>query len=118
MKDQTSLGVSPVQEGPGHRIALYLRDLEQFFNTMDPSPFHEKDLDDNVEGFIVNWAKEYPLDEPVRLVVHLQNAPELGTDSRDVIERAVHHYFEYRPPSAAVNFASSFARDESVCSSA
>ena len=92
MKDQVSIA----RESSGRRIELKLRDLEQFFNTMDPSPFHEKDLDDNVEEFIVSWAKEYPLEEPVRLVVHLQNAPDLGTDAKDVIERAVHHYFEYK----------------------
>ena len=26
-------------------IEVNLEDLEQFFNTMDPSPFHEKDLE-------------------------------------------------------------------------
>ena len=92
MKDHANV----VRESSGHRVELNLRDLEQFFNTMDPSPFHEKDLDDNVEEFIVSWAKEYPLEEPVRLVVHLQNAPELGTHSKEVIERAVHHYFGYK----------------------
>ena len=105
MKDQTSISVSPVREGAGvspvresagHAIELNLRDLEHFFNTMDPSPFHEKDLDDNVEEFIVSWAKEYPLEDPVRLVVHLPNVTELGTDSRGVIERAVHNYFGYK----------------------
>jgi len=29
-----------------HRIEIYLNDLSQLFNSMDPSPFHEKDLDD------------------------------------------------------------------------
>jgi hypothetical protein len=96
MKDQASIDISPDRESSGHRIELNLRDLEQFFNTMDPSPFHEKDLDTDVEEFIVSWAKEYPLEDPVRLVVHLQNAPELGTDSKEVIERAVHHYFGYK----------------------
>jgi hypothetical protein len=96
MKNHASIGMSPGRESSGHRIELNLRDLEQFFNTMDPSPFHEKDLDDNVEEFIVSWAKEYPLEESVRLVVHLQNAPELGADSKEVIERAVHHYFAYK----------------------
>ena len=68
MKDHANV----VRESSGHRVELNLRDLEQFFNTMDPSPFHEKDLDDNVEEFIVSWAKEYPLEDPVQLVVHLQ----------------------------------------------
>jgi len=62
------------------------------FNTMDPSPFHEKDLDHDLEEFIVSWATEYPLQEPIRLVVHVQNRPP-GIDIQNVIERAVHNYF-------------------------
>ena len=30
---------------PPHRIELNLQNVNQLFNTMDPSPFHEKDLD-------------------------------------------------------------------------
>ena len=78
-----------------NNIELNLQDLEQFFNTMDPSPFHEKDLDTDAEEFIVSWAKEYPLEEPVRLVVHLQN-PQLGGDAHAIIKRAVHNYFAYK----------------------
>lgn len=76
-------------------IEVTLQDLEQFFNTMDPSPFHEKDLDHDLEEFIVSWATEYPLHEPVRLVVHLQQRPR-GLDVPGVIERAVHNYFAYK----------------------
>ena len=75
-------------------IEVNLQDLEQFFNTMDPSPFHKKDLDDELEEFIVSWATEYPLHEPLRLIVYLQNRPA-DTDVQSVIERAVHNYFAY-----------------------
>ena len=78
-----------------HTIEVNLEELEQFFNTMDPSPFHEKDLDDDLEEFIVSWAKEYPLHEPLRLVVYLQNRPS-GADAQRVIEQAVHNYFAYK----------------------
>jgi hypothetical protein len=76
-------------------IEVNLEELEQFFNTMDPSPFHEKDLDDDLEEFIVSWATEYPLHEPLRLVVYLQNRPS-GADAQRVIEQAVHNYFAYK----------------------
>jgi hypothetical protein len=78
-----------------NRIEVNLQDLEQFFNTMDPSPFHEKDLDHDLEEFIVSWATEYSLHEPLRLVVYLQKRPP-GVDVQSVIERAVHNYFAYR----------------------
>lgn len=76
-------------------IEVNLQDFDQFFNTMDPSPFHEKDLDHDAEEFIVSWAREYPLDEPLRLVVHLQN-PQFGADPHATIERAIHNYFAYK----------------------
>ena len=78
-----------------HRIELNLREVGQLFNTMDPSPFHEKDLDDEAEAFIVSWAREFPLDEPIELVVHLATVPR-EQETQPMIERAVRHYFAYR----------------------
>ena len=42
-----------------HIISLKLREMSQLFNSMDPSPFIEKDLDDDAEEFIVSWAQEF-----------------------------------------------------------
>jgi len=85
-----------VQSMPGvHHIELNLRDINQLFNTMDPSPFHEKDLDHDAEEFIVSWAREFPKHEPVELVLHLQKLPE-EHDGKRLIEHAVHNYFAYR----------------------
>ena len=78
-----------------HRIELNLREAGQLFNTMDPAPFPEKDLDGDAEEFILSWVREFPLDEPVLLVVHL-NAFPADQDPQTVIEQGVHHYFAYR----------------------
>ena len=80
--------------GP-RRIELNLRDISQLFNSMDPSPFHEKDLDHDAEEFIISWAQEFHRHEPVELLVHLQQFPE-SREPRRLIEQAVHHYFAYR----------------------
>jgi hypothetical protein len=80
---------------PPHRIELNLRDVNQLFNTMDPSPFHEKDLDHDAEEFIIGWAREFPVREPVELVVHLSESPS-GQDAQAMVAGAVRHYFEYR----------------------
>ena len=86
----------PAQQMPGVRhIELNLRDVEQLFNTMDPSPFQEKDLDHDAEEFILSWAEEYHHHEPVHLVVHLEKIPEKGDPNRLVTD-AVHNYFAYR----------------------
>jgi hypothetical protein len=61
-----------------HRIELNLGDVNQLFNTIDPSPFHEKDLDGDAEEFIVNWVQEFPLEDEAVMVVHLI----AGTDGK------------------------------------
>src|SRR6188508_51890 len=72
---------------PHHRIQISLRDLSQLFNSMDPSPFHEKDLDHDAEEFIESWVSEFPQKETVSLDIYLQQWPE-SPDAQDVAERA------------------------------
>jgi hypothetical protein len=62
---------------------------------MDPSPFHEKDLDHDAEEFIVSWAQEFPRHDPVSLLVHVNQLPAHG-DAQELVETAVHNYFGYR----------------------
>src|SRR5688572_31966491 len=84
------------QQMPGiHHIELNLQDIEQLFNTMDPSPFHEKDLDDDAAEFIVSWAQEFHRHEPVDLIIHLQKFPD-GQNAQPLVEDAIHNYFAYR----------------------
>lgn len=76
------------------RINLKLRELAQLFNSLDPSPFLDRDLDDDAEEFIVSWAREYPSAHSFDLVVHLSTAPEPQRAAE--IESAVRHYFASR----------------------
>jgi hypothetical protein len=75
-------------------ITLQLRELAQLFNSMDPSPFHDRDLDADAEEFIVGWARELPVDHDVELAIHLQTTP--SQDRAATVERAVRHYFAER----------------------
>ena len=43
-------------------IELRLNNVGQLFNTMDPSPYHERDLDHDAEEFILSWAREHEKD--------------------------------------------------------
>lgn len=86
-----------------HSIRLKLRDINQLFNSMDPSPFIEKDLDDEAEEFIVGWANEFPPDAPVRLHIQLEQWPT--DDPTDVIRKAVHHYFAHRAKLTNLEFS-------------
>jgi hypothetical protein len=85
----------PKPEQKPHRIELNLREMGQLFNTMDPAPFQEKDLDSDAEEFIWSWVREFPLDEPVVLVVHLAAFPA-DEDPQAVIDKGVRNYFAYR----------------------
>jgi hypothetical protein len=48
------LGKAAADPGHSNSIKLKLRDMSQLFNSMDPSPFLEKDLDDDAEEFIMS----------------------------------------------------------------
>lgn len=61
---------------------------------MDPSPFIEKDLDDEAEEFIVSWAEEFSPHARLDLRVYLERWPE--QDPTELIRQAVHNYFTYR----------------------
>ena len=76
------------------RINLRLRDLAQLFNSMDPSPFLDQDLDQDAEEFIISSAQELPKAHGYELVVHLLTAPPPQKSAE--LETAVRHYFASR----------------------
>lgn len=76
------------------RILLQLRELAQLFNSMDPSPFMERDLDADAEEYIVSWARELPRRTAFELVLHLAMAPD--PERGEGVEEAVQHYFATR----------------------
>lgn len=75
-------------------IRLRLRELAQLFNSMDPSPFHDRDLDADAEEFIVGWARELAHDRELELVIQLAMPPP--DDRAAGVGQAVRHYFGSR----------------------
>lgn len=57
------------------RISLKLRELNQRFNSMDPSPFIDRDLDHDAEEFIVSSAREAHGSRSFELAVHPGTQP-------------------------------------------
>lgn len=90
-------------QGKVHRVELNLRDVNQLFNTIDPSPFREKDLDRDAEEFMVSWTREFPLKEQVVLVIYLSELPS-GKDFEPMIEQSVQNYFAYRAKLSQMEF--------------
>lgn len=78
-----------------HTIEVQLRSAEQIFNSLDPSPFHDRDLDEKAERFIVGWAREANASESLEVVVTLTDPVQMSETARHIPE-AIHNYFGYR----------------------
>ncbi len=76
------------------RIELKLRELNQLFHTLDPSPFRERSLDDAAEAFIVSWARDLPQKADLELIVHVPD-PRADGDLEKQVETAVQSHFLY-----------------------
>jgi hypothetical protein len=83
---------------PEEVITVRVGELRQFFDSIDPAPFRERDLDAKVEQFVVEWAREVPRDVLLTLRVCIDSAAAAGIDDR-VVSDAVHQYFAYRATS-------------------
>jgi hypothetical protein len=79
-------------------IEVRVADLRQLFNSIDPAPFRERDLDPNVEEFIVDWAREVPSSKPLALLVRLDR-PAGTADEAEVVRDAIHQFFAHRAAS-------------------
>ena len=75
-------------------IELRLSNVGQLFNSMDPSPFHERDLDHDAEEFILSWAREHERDSELRLRVVLKQAADEVVAGQ--VRESIGHYFGYR----------------------
>lgn len=78
-----------------HVLELHLSDLHQLFNSIDPAPFRERDLDPKAEEFIVGWARELRGEGP--LALHIRIDRHTGDeDQLTVIGDAIRSYFKER----------------------
>lgn len=79
---------------PVHQIELRVVKLAELFNSMDPTPFHHRNLDTNAEDFLETWALEFPQDSHFRIVVHIEQMP--ADNPTTLVTQAIHNYFEYK----------------------
>jgi len=76
-------------------IEIRIEDIAQLFESLDPFPFREKDLNKEAEEFIVSWAREFPLNQPLTIVVHIPKTQASSLEARE-LSAAVNRYFRYR----------------------
>lgn len=73
-------------------IRLRVREVSQLFDSLDPDPFIERDLDDDAVTYIESWAREIHRHLPLKLVVHIAD-PKGHSDQQQLLETAVKNYF-------------------------
>ena len=76
-------------------IELRVHEIAQLFETLDPFPFHDRDLDKSAEEYIVGWAREVPKDHAIQIVVHLP-PKEIETRNAGEVAEAFRRFFDYR----------------------
>jgi hypothetical protein len=89
-------------------IMLRLRELAQLFNSMDPSPFVDRDLDADAEEFITSWARELPAGRELDLVIHLSQPS--SADQVAGVEDGVRRYFATRAAIKRLEFGQMMRR--------
>jgi hypothetical protein len=82
------------EEKPVETINVRLNRVGQLFNSLDPSPFHEKELDRDADEFIVGWLRDIG-EKNFRIRVGLPGAEAQSQGVGD-IPQAVRNHFEYR----------------------
>lgn len=75
-------------------IELRLHSVDQLFNSLDPAPFHEKDLDADAEDYIVGAVDDFPMSAELKLVIYLPEEQRAGIGALGVPD-AIHNYFTY-----------------------
>jgi hypothetical protein len=81
--------------GPSTAIELQVEKVGQLFDTLDPQPFRERDLDREAEEFIVSWARELPRKAGLEILVHMPPDEAEGEQARH-LGATMQRYFSYR----------------------
>ena len=79
---------------PLHQIELRVVELPELFNSMDPTPFHHRDLDTDAEKFLESWAQGFPSGSHFRIIVHIEKMPP--QDPAPLVAEAIRNHFEYK----------------------
>ncbi len=76
-------------------IDIKIKKIGQLFNSLDPSPFLDKDLDDDFFEYVVSSVAEHHLTTKHKIIIHLPKS-EQKKISEIEITRSIHNFFEYR----------------------
>ena len=88
-------------------IEIKLSSIMQLFNSFDPAPFHEKEIDTAAEHYIIDTVKDFPAKTKFKLIIYLPK--DLAESERaEKIKPAIQYHFKYRAMGAERKFRSHF----------
>jgi hypothetical protein len=76
-------------------IELELSSLMQIFNSFDPSPFREKELDPEAEEYIYNTVGEFPLKKPLEIIIYIPSS-KFDEETEHTLKEAIRNHFSYK----------------------
>jgi hypothetical protein len=75
-------------------IELKIKTIAQLFDSRDPAPFLERDLDDDAVDYILSATMEHPVRTPISLIIEISEA-EPSSVELNTIKDAIHNHFNY-----------------------
>ncbi|MEI8296063.1 MAG: hypothetical protein WCG04_06040 [Alphaproteobacteria bacterium] len=83
------------QEQGIHWVEVRVKNPFQLFDSRDPAPFRDRDLDEDFVEYIVATMREFSHKTPVKILIHIQ-----GKESKDLphdeIRAAIQSYWAYQ----------------------
>lgn len=76
-------------------IEVCIRNSQQLFDSRDPAPFRERDLDDDFVEYILSSFREFAISSQLKLVIHIEES-ETKDLPKDSICEAIRSYFAYK----------------------
>lgn len=66
-------------------LELRVNRVQQMFNSMDPAPFRERDLDPQAVGYIVDWATQHSRSRVLGLRIQVAGPPAEGETTEAIV---------------------------------
>jgi hypothetical protein len=81
---------------PVHSLELRVRELQQLFNSLDPSPFLTKDLARSAEAYIESWALPLGRGSRLQLTIHVEQLVSKEQEASELMAEAIHNHYGYK----------------------
>ena len=88
---------------PIRTLDLHVREIHQLFNSLDPAPFLNKDLDRTCEAYIESWALALPHESRLHLAIRVEQL-DSAVQASELMSEAIHNYYGYKAELARSDF--------------